>query len=267
MEKHEKNGKIKKIALLIDYDNFTQEKYFPVLFEELNEIGDIIIKYAFYSNLSDGTIKEKFIKYGIEPMSQIAYSKYKNAVDIRITIEAMSLLEKDYIDCICLASSDSDFTPLVKTLQKANKYVVGAGDNRATEDYKNSFNTFISVEKIIAPVEATKRIEDKKESKETEEIKALVKLVDNIIDTNLDEDGFADFSYVVLTLKKQMRDFNPKNYGSITNKTVQFFINDLKDYYVLACNDLVYKIKKKMDIPITKKMDKPFIKNKVIKKK
>ena len=31
----------KKIALLIDYDNFNQMKYFPVLFEELNEIGDV----------------------------------------------------------------------------------------------------------------------------------------------------------------------------------------------------------------------------------
>ena len=67
----------KKIALLIDYDNFNQMKYFPVLFEELNEIGDVLIKYAFYSNLNDSTLKHKFIEHGIEPMAQIAYSAGK----------------------------------------------------------------------------------------------------------------------------------------------------------------------------------------------
>lgn len=241
MEKIEKPIRRKKIALLIDYDNFTQEKYFPVLFEELNEIGDILIKYAFYSNLNDGTIREKFIRYGIEPMSQIAYSKGKNAVDIRITMEAMSLLGKDYIDCICLATSDSDFTPLVYHLQKSNKYVVGAGDNRASDDYKNSFNTFISVEKIITPVKPS--TENNKTSVENEYLKTLVKVVNSIIEANVEDDGFADFSYVVLTLKNQMRDFNPKNYGSITNKTVQFFKSHLKDYYELKCNKLVYRIK------------------------
>ena len=93
----------KKIALLIDYDNFNQEKYFPILFEALNDIGDVIIKYAYYSNFNDSTIKNKFMRFGIEPRAQIAYSSGKNAVDIGITIEAMELLNHDYIDCVCLA--------------------------------------------------------------------------------------------------------------------------------------------------------------------
>lgn len=63
--------------------------------------GDILIKYAVYSNLEDKTIKDKFTKHGIQPMSQIAYTKGKNAVDIRMTIEAMSLLNKEYVDTIC----------------------------------------------------------------------------------------------------------------------------------------------------------------------
>ena len=115
----------KKIALLIDYDNFNQEKYFPILLEELNEIGDVLIKYAYYSNLKDQTIQNKFIKYGIEPKSQIAYSSGKNAVDIKMTIEAMRLVSYDYIDAVCLASNDSDFTPLVFALKSYNKYVIG----------------------------------------------------------------------------------------------------------------------------------------------
>lgn len=231
----------KKIALLIDYDNFNQEKYFPILFDELNEIGDILIKFAFYSNLNDGTIKEKFIKYGIEPMSQIAYTKGKNAVDIRMTIEAMALLGKDYIDCICLATSDSDFTPLVYQLQKNNRYVVGAGDNKATEAYKNAFNAFISVEKISTP---SPTINKKVTTKDTS-LNELIHAVNEIIDSNHDEKGFSDFSYVINTLKNQMKDFNPKNYGARNKQSLPFFRNELKDHYELKKLGLIYSIKRK----------------------
>lgn len=231
--------KKRKIALLIDYDNFNQMKYFPVLFEELNEIGDILLKYAFYSNLEDKTIPEKFIEYGIEPMSQIAYSKGKNAVDIRMTIEAMALLEKDYIDCICLATTDSDFTPLVYHLQKNNRYVIGAGDNKASETYKNSFNSFISVEKIAKPTSK------KKETSRELVYKDIIKRVGKIIESNHDENGFSDFSFVINMLKNQMKDFNPKNYGAKNKQVLPFFQNELKDYFELKQKGTIYFIREK----------------------
>ena len=125
-----------KIAVLIDYDNFNNEEFLKVLFEELNEYGDIIIKEAYFSDL-DSTItnknkatKHKFIEklqtLGINPKLQIPYTKGKNAADIRIAIEAMDLLNKDYITCFCLASSDSDLTPLATKLKNENKFVIGA---------------------------------------------------------------------------------------------------------------------------------------------
>ncbi len=232
----------KKIAVLIDYDNFNQEQYFPILFEELNEIGDVIIKHAFYSNLNDGTIKDKFIKFGIEPMSQIAYSKGKNAVDIRITIEAMALLEKEYIDCICLATNDSDFTPLVYQLQKNNKFVVGSGDNAATDSYKNSFNQFISVEKISAVEKDNKSVVEVKD----EGLKLLIKIVNKIIDSNHDDEGYADFSYVIQAVKNQMKDFNPKNYGAKNKSALSFFQKVLDKQYILSNKGTLYYIKKKV---------------------
>ena len=72
-----------KIAVLIDYDNFNNEEFLKVLFEELNEYGDIIIKEAYFSDL-DSTItnknkatKHKFIEklqtLGINPKLQIPY--------------------------------------------------------------------------------------------------------------------------------------------------------------------------------------------------
>lgn len=231
--------KRRKIALLIDYDNFNQMKYFPVLFEELNEVGDILLKYAFYSNLEDKTIEQKFIEHGIEPMSQIAYTKGKNAVDIRMTIEAMALLEKDYIDCICLATTDSDFTPLVYHLQKNNRYVIGAGDNRANETYKNSFNSFISVEKI------TKPSRKKKIQAEDHVYNDIIEKVSQIIESNHDEKGFSEFSFVINMLKNQMKDFNPKNYGAKNKQVLPFFQHELKDHFEFKKQGTIYFIKKR----------------------
>ncbi len=233
----------KKIALLIDYDNFNQEKFLPILLDELNEIGDVLIKYAFYSNLNDGTIRDKFIKYGIEPMSQIAYSKGKNAVDIRMTIEAMNLLSKDYIDSVCLATSDSDFTPLVYQLQKNNRYVIGAGDNKASNAYMNVFNDFISVEKISGQTEETE--DHKKKPNNNKYIDKLVKMINAIIDANHDEDGFADFSYVINMLKSQMKDFSPKNYGAKNKQVLPFFKHKLKNKYTLKHEGTLWFVKKK----------------------
>ena len=41
-----------KIAVLIDYDNFNNDEFLKVLFEELNEYGDIIIKEAYLDRKS-----------------------------------------------------------------------------------------------------------------------------------------------------------------------------------------------------------------------
>lgn len=230
----------KKIAVLIDYDNFNQDKYFPILFDELNEYGDILIKYAFYSNLEDKTIKEKFTKHGIQPMSQIAYTKGKNAVDIRMTIEAMSLLNKTYVDTICIATNDSDFTPLVYHLQLNNKFVIGAGDNQATETYKNAFNSFISVEKISQPQKPV----DKNQNQKNEPMDILIDKINKIIDSNHDESNLSDFSYVVQTLKSQMKDFNPKNYGASNKQALPFFQNVLSKHYKIVKIKSSYFIKK-----------------------
>jgi uncharacterized protein (TIGR00288 family) len=215
----------KKIALLIDYDNFNQEKYFPILFEALNDIGDVIIKYAYYSNFNDSTIKNKFMKFGIEPRAQIAYSSGKNAVDIGITIEVMELLNHDYIDCVCLATNDSDFTPLIKTIQKHNRYVVGTGDNKASENFKDACNTFISVEKIASSQNV---------STKSPILNDLIAIVDKIIDDLIDGDEYADFASVIQALRVQMKDFNPKNYGASKQKPISFFQNELKNDYEMT---------------------------------
>lgn len=223
------NNQDHKIALLIDYDNFNQEKYLTILLDELSEMGDVLIKYAFYSNFEDKTIEAKFTKYGVQPMSQIAYSKGKNAVDIRMTIEAMRLLNKSFIDTICLASSDSDFIPLALELKSNNINVIGAGDNKAKEEYKKAFDEFISVEKISAAPE-----QNTKNTSLSKELLELIKTINKIIETNADEKGLADFSLVIQSLRNEMKDFNPKNYGAQNKNVLPFFKSTLTNQYFIT---------------------------------
>ena len=97
-----------KIAVLIDYDNFNNEEYLKLLFDELNDYGDVIIKEAYFSDIyttippeqkTHSKFIEKMQSLGISPKLQMPYTKKKNATDIRIAIEAMDLLNKDYITC------------------------------------------------------------------------------------------------------------------------------------------------------------------------
>ena len=198
-----------KIAVLIDFDNFNNEDYLKLLFEELNEYGDIIIKEAYFSNIdstispqnkngkTQGKFVEKLNSLGISPRLQIPYTKGKNASDIRIAIEAMDLLNRDYITCFCLASSDSDLTPLATRLKKENKFVIGAGVESTPKPFKVECNYFINIDtrikdskkNLLKQDDAAKiKIDDSKKK-----INELVTLVNSIIDENKDEKGLVQF--------------------------------------------------------------------------
>lgn len=239
-----------KIAVLIDFDNFNNEEFLKLLFDELNDYGDVIIKEAYFSDINTTIPPEektqwKFIEkmqsLGISPKLQIPYTKKKNATDIRIAIEAMDLLKRDYITCFCLASCDSDLTPLAIRLKKENKFVIGAGVESTPKPFKDECNFFINIDTRIkdnkpAPHKADdpqKKPHVQAEKYPGKKIKDLVELVNKLIEENKDEKGFAQFSQVIEVLKKRQTDFSPKNYGFANKNTLPFFKSMLKDFYTI----------------------------------
>lgn len=237
----------KTIAVIIDFDNFNKEEHLDILFEELEQMGNVIYKGAFYSNSKDKKVQEKGIKYGINDfIVEPSYTKGKNAVDIRIALDVMEWLNKDYIDCFCLATNDSDFAPIIKKLGQKNKVVIGAGMSTSKEEYKKLCHRFISVDKI----ENAKIVEVvKKEQIVKKEIKLKEKdIIDNtkisdvdyltetinliIKNSELPEDGFIQFSVIIENLYKKMPDFNPKNYGPSSSKPSLFFKDKLGSHYL-----------------------------------
>lgn len=233
-------NKNKSIALLVDYDNFNQDHYFKILFDELDEMGEIIIGRVYFSNEAGKNLSEKFRELDLDPIYQLRFSSGKNAVDIRMSIEAIELLNKDYIDAFCLATHDSDFTPLVKKLKEHNKYIIGAGRDDVSKHFKSSCDHFINVEQIY---NASKPQEIKTETNqvEIEEIQKiiderllnLIRLVNEIINQNKETDGYIYLSRVTELLYLKNKEFNPKNYGASNNKVLSFFQKHLSDYYEL----------------------------------
>lgn len=239
----DQNDGKKRIALLVDYDNFNQDEYFKILFDELDEIGEVIIGRIYFSNEEGKKLSEKFKSIGLEPIYQLRFSKGKNAVDIRMAIEAIELLSKTYINSFCLATHDSDFTPLVRKLKEHNKHLIGAGRDNVSIHFKEACDYFINVEQI-AEAKKTKTQKTSPEIKKiNKRLEELVKLIDEIIDQNVSKDDYIHLSVVSSQLYIKNKEFNPKNYGASNNKVLPFFRDDLKDFYEVKKDKSVWKIK------------------------
>jgi uncharacterized protein (TIGR00288 family) len=242
----------RKIAVLIDSDNFAI-KYYSILKDELDQIGDIVIARA-YGNF-DKDIKKDFANFGINPILQTPYTPGKNASDIRIVIDAIELLSERYIDCFCLATSDSDFTPLAMRLKEKNMVVIGAGEAKTPDPLKKVCHQFINVDEIYInahkpldlPAVKTTKKETKSKEDNTDNLKIaqLVKTISGIIESEKYDDGFALFSDVITQLQKKKTDFNPKNYGAVTSKSLPFFKQFLSAYFEFKNEGTIYRIKQK----------------------
>ena len=75
----------------------------------------------------------QLLQLGIEPIHRPpSAAAGKNSSDIRLVIDAVELAYQSPVDTFVIASSDSDFAPLVSKLRAAGKVVFGAGRREAT---------------------------------------------------------------------------------------------------------------------------------------
>ena len=140
------------IALLIDADNCPAAKIEQIL-DELAKFGVINIRRA-YGNWKSPNLRsweEVLHDYAIQPIQQFAYTKGKNATDSAMIIDAMDLLYTQHLDAFCLASSDSDFTPLVMRIRANGLKVLGFGEKKTPEPFVNACSRFLYLENLGLP--------------------------------------------------------------------------------------------------------------------
>jgi hypothetical protein len=215
----------KRVAILIDAENISAD-YADIILSEASNYGDVIVKriFADWSNTQMQSWKEKTPLLALNPQQQVAAVKGKNASDISLIIDAMSILFEKRIDVFCIASSDSDFTRLVQELREREKIVVGFGMHQTVQAFVNSFSEFIYLDKGWGKSSTEPKNEESTESEISESNlpKDRLKALQEIVEMLIEKQGKAYYGSIVTEMKNRFSDFIYKNYGS---KTMKDFIN------------------------------------------
>lgn len=136
------------MALLIDGDN-VQATIIQQLLFEINKHGNPIIKKVFLNKESLTKWEVPINQFSLSPVWVPNNTRGKNAADIELVIDAMELLyERQDLAGFCIVSSDSDFTGLAKRIVAKGKPVLGIGENKTPESFRNACTKFICIEDL-----------------------------------------------------------------------------------------------------------------------
>lgn len=218
----------KKIALFIDSENISY-KFLEHIFKYLDEMGEVCIKKA-YGDWRKESMRgwdEVLKRYCIEPIHIITGNLTKNnSSDIRIAIDVMHTLYEGKMECIALATSDSDFAHLAQEIRTKGVESIGFGEQKSREDLKNSFSSFYE---LVSQKTKNKITHEQKRDPKTMDIEILKKaVVDNFV-----LDGYwANLSQVGAYLKEHHgltpRDYKRANWSKVFKQYDDDFIFKLQ---------------------------------------
>ncbi|MDY0300308.1 MAG: NYN domain-containing protein [Trichlorobacter sp.] len=170
--------------------------------------------------------KKVLQKFAIKPVQQFAYTTGKNATDSTLIIDAMDLLYTRKFDGFCLITSDSDFTGLAMRLREEGLTVLGFGEKKTPEAFRNACHKFLFTE-VLRPsatneptAQPQKAENDQKalqpqSSAETAEVKQEFpkKFVLAALEQSSDDAGWAHLGTFGSYLTKLQPDFDSRIYG------------------------------------------------------
>ncbi len=203
------------IAVLIDADNVSS-KYINFIFEKIALSGEISVRRIYGDWTSDNMRSWKYNlqEFAIQPIQQFNNVSGKNSTDSALIIDAMDLLYKEYFDCFCLVSSDSDFTRLAQRIREQGKYVIGIGEHKTPVSFVNGCNEFIYLQN-----NASKENEIKQEKNKQITIE---KIIENALDSLADTSGWVHLSKLMAYIRKVKPDFEIKELK--VKKALDYFI-------------------------------------------
>ena len=121
-----------RVMLLIDADNVSLDVMEQAVRLLLNQHGGLHVRRAYCTAESAVANQAAFKRLGIKPMVNLATGK--NSTDIAMAVDAIDLVLAERPDVVVIASSDSDFAPLVQRLREKGCVVRGIGQLGKTGD-------------------------------------------------------------------------------------------------------------------------------------
>jgi uncharacterized protein (TIGR00288 family) len=121
-----------RVMLLIDADNVSVDVMEQAIRLLLNQHGGLHVRRAYCTAESAVKHQAAFKRLAIKPMVNLATGK--NSTDIALAVDAIDLVLAERPDVVVIASSDSDFAPLVQRLREKGCVVRGIGQKGKTGD-------------------------------------------------------------------------------------------------------------------------------------
>lgn len=216
-----------RLAVLIDADN-AQASVVEGLFAEIARFGEATVRriYGDFTAPTSASWKKVLQQYAIKPVQQFAYTTGKNSTDSMLIIDAMDLLYTRKFDGFCLITSDSDFTGLAMRLREEGLTVLGFGEKKTPEAFRNACHKFVLTE-VLRPTIADKTVGlPSKSEPEQESIASTIPInateqkhefpkefVLAALEQSSDDAGWAHLGTFGSYLTKLQSDFDSRLYG------------------------------------------------------
>ena len=214
-----------RLAVLIDADN-AQATVIEGLLAEIARFGEATVKriYGDFTAPASSSWKKVLQRYAIKPVQQFAYITGKNATDSTLIIDAMDLLYTRKFDGFCLITSDSDFTGLAVRLREEGLTVLGFGEKKTPEAFRNACHKFVFTEVLrpSTPAEPAGQPRESTQPSSPRETPAAEKepkvqfpkkFVLTALEQSIDDTGWANLSTFGSYLTKLQPDFDSRLYG------------------------------------------------------
>jgi hypothetical protein len=191
-----------RIALLIDGENLSPTCASSILIEA-RKFGDPAIRRVYGKS-------EHIAGWDQEGFRLVPTRPGKNAADLLLTVEAMSLALKDGVTTLVIATSDGDFVYLATHLRELSCTVIGIGHSKAPNSFRASCHRFVTLQppQVALPVE-----QPAKTVKPKQPANKIIPIIRAILPDSTVPDNWAYFPWLQRKLLERDPDFDPKDYG------------------------------------------------------
>lgn len=200
-------------SVFVDLENTGgKAETFNSVIETVKIKGDILLGRAYGYSDRFTQLKESLLSNTFYVTPSIKFGNcQKNNMDIQLVIDALETAYTNHlIDCFCIVSGDSDYTPLVAKLKSMGKFVLGISRSAvASKVFISACSEFIFLEAVSQTKK--KKVERTDDAENT--LESLVPVVEKILDEHADADGELYASELKKTLTRLRPDFDERNYG------------------------------------------------------
>ncbi|WP_368856666.1 NYN domain-containing protein [Chelativorans sp. ZYF759] len=184
------------------------------LFAELVEYGDPFVRRLYLGSASTiAAWANPIERHALEVRHQLASFPGKNAVDMRMTIEAMDLMRAGRASVFVLVTNDGDFAPLAMRIRESGCDVIGYGCDGAAAAFRRACTRFFYLENLHPEALISNTGAGRKPLRPPADAAAI--LVDALVRTDAYR-GWATIDQLARTLSQQHTDWDTRTYGCRT---------------------------------------------------